>query len=227
MPGLEDLYREIILDHYRSPRNRGELDSPPAVRVEGFNPLCGDEIVLRVEDHGPGVAAHERTDVFEPFHHARGAGGSGLGLAIARGFVSANGGRIWVERAPSGGASFAITLPVSDLRPVESEDLLGRDPVPPDAALLARNIAQKSVLVTGAGGSIGSELVRQIVRQGPRRLVLLEQSEAQLYEIDLEAENLVRRVIAQADRRPSIVSVLASVEDAAAVRRTIPFGTAT
>jgi len=52
MPGLEDLYREIILDHYRSPRNRGELESPPAQRVEGFNPLCGDEIVVyvRVED---------------------------------------------------------------------------------------------------------------------------------------------------------------------------------
>ena len=52
MAGLEDLYREIILDHYRSPRNRGELPSPPAHRVEGFNPLCGDEIVvsLQVED---------------------------------------------------------------------------------------------------------------------------------------------------------------------------------
>ena len=49
MPGLEDLYREIILDHYRSPRNRGELPVPPATRVEGFNPLCGDEIVLYVE----------------------------------------------------------------------------------------------------------------------------------------------------------------------------------
>jgi len=46
MPGLEDLYREIILDHYRSPRNRGELPVPPAHRVEGFNPLCGDEVVL-------------------------------------------------------------------------------------------------------------------------------------------------------------------------------------
>jgi nitrogen fixation NifU-like protein len=46
MPGLEDLYREIILDHYRSPRNRGELPAPPATRVEGFNPLCGDEIVV-------------------------------------------------------------------------------------------------------------------------------------------------------------------------------------
>ncbi len=52
MTDLEDLYREIILDHYRSPRNRGELESPPAVRVEGFNPLCGDEVVvsLLVED---------------------------------------------------------------------------------------------------------------------------------------------------------------------------------
>jgi len=46
MPGIEDLYREIILDHYRSPRNRGELESPPAWRVEGFNPLCGDEIIV-------------------------------------------------------------------------------------------------------------------------------------------------------------------------------------
>jgi nitrogen fixation protein NifU and related proteins len=49
MPGLEDLYREIILDHYRNPRNRGELSSPPATRVEGFNPLCGDEIVLYLD----------------------------------------------------------------------------------------------------------------------------------------------------------------------------------
>jgi nitrogen fixation NifU-like protein len=49
MPGLEDLYREIILDHYRSPRNRGELPVPPATRVEGFNPLCGDEIIIYVQ----------------------------------------------------------------------------------------------------------------------------------------------------------------------------------
>jgi nitrogen fixation NifU-like protein len=52
MPGLEDLYREIILDHYRNPRNRGELSAPPATRVEGFNPLCGDEIVLFVDVDG-------------------------------------------------------------------------------------------------------------------------------------------------------------------------------
>jgi len=54
MSGLEDLYREIILDHYRNPRNRGELPSPPAVRAEGFNPLCGDEIVVTFDVDGDG-----------------------------------------------------------------------------------------------------------------------------------------------------------------------------
>lgn len=52
MPGLEDLYREIILDHYRTPRNRGELPTPPAAVAQGHNPLCGDEITvyLQVDD---------------------------------------------------------------------------------------------------------------------------------------------------------------------------------
>ena len=55
MPGLEDLYREIILDHYRNPRNRGKLEVPPATRVEGFNPLCGDEVVLYLDVEGDTV----------------------------------------------------------------------------------------------------------------------------------------------------------------------------
>jgi nitrogen fixation protein NifU and related proteins len=49
MPGLEDLYREIILDHYRTPRNRGELPVPPARHAEGHNPLCGDEITVYLD----------------------------------------------------------------------------------------------------------------------------------------------------------------------------------
>jgi len=56
MAGLEDLYREIILDHYRNPRNRGELPVPPAHKVEGFNPLCGDEIVIFLDVEGDTVA---------------------------------------------------------------------------------------------------------------------------------------------------------------------------
>lgn len=49
MSGLEDLYREILLDHYRNPRHRGELEVPPAIRAEGFNPLCGDEVIVYVD----------------------------------------------------------------------------------------------------------------------------------------------------------------------------------
>src|SRR4051794_27773286 len=56
MPGLEDLYREIILDHYRSPRNRGELPTPPAVVAQGHNPLCGDEITVYLQLEGDTVS---------------------------------------------------------------------------------------------------------------------------------------------------------------------------
>ncbi len=56
MPGLEDLYREIILDHYRNPRNRGELATPPAHSETGFNPLCGDEITLYLQVEGDRLA---------------------------------------------------------------------------------------------------------------------------------------------------------------------------
>ena len=52
MQGLEDLYREIILDHYKNPRNSGQLDSPPAHRAEGYNPLCGDEVAVYVANDG-------------------------------------------------------------------------------------------------------------------------------------------------------------------------------
>ena len=75
---------------------------------------------------------------------------------------------------------------VADIREVDVADLLGRDPVAPAAALFSRNITGKTVMVTGAGGSIGSELCRQILSQRPKRLVLLDHSEFALYSIDHE-----------------------------------------
>jgi FlaA1/EpsC-like NDP-sugar epimerase len=108
---------------------------------------------------------------------------------------------------------------VSDLRHVEAEDLLGRDAVPSNAALLERNIAGKSVMVTGAGGSIGSELVRQILPHRPKRLVLLERSEAHLYEIDLEVGTHL--LAAPAAERPQVVAVLGSILDSALMKRII------
>lgn len=87
---------------------------------------------------------------------------------------------------------------VSDLRPIDVEDLLGRDPVPPDAKLLGRHIRGKCVMITGAGGSIGSELTRQIVRLAPKRLILFDLSEVALYEIEEQATQLLESLKAEA-----------------------------
>lgn len=95
----------------------------------------------------------------------------------------------------------------SDLKEVPIEDLLGRDPVPPVSDLLNRNIEGKSVMVTGAGGSIGSELCRQILRQRPKALVLLERSEYALYAIEKELRTLV------ADQSATIIPLLGSILD--------------
>ena len=62
MPGLEDLYREIFLDHYRAPRNRGELPIPPARKSEGFNPLCGDEVLVYLVVGDDGTVEDIRID---------------------------------------------------------------------------------------------------------------------------------------------------------------------
>jgi FlaA1/EpsC-like NDP-sugar epimerase len=96
---------------------------------------------------------------------------------------------------------------VQDFRELDIEDLLGRDPVPPDAELLARDLAHKTVLVTGAGGSIGSELCRQILRQQPARLLLLDHSEYALYSIHQELEQLCRHEGVAADVTPLLGSV--------------------
>ncbi len=85
----------------------------------------------------------------------------------------------------------AGTRRVDDVREVDIEDLLGRDPVAPKRELLERCITGKTVMVTGAGGSIGAELSRQIAQLGPRRLVLFERSEPALFEIEQEVAKLV------------------------------------
>ena len=80
---------------------------------------------------------------------------------------------------------------ISDFRELDVEDLLGRDPVPPNPALLARDLYGKVVLVTGAGGSIGSELCRQIVAERPRQLLLVDHSEFALYAIHRQLEESI------------------------------------
>ena len=100
----------------------------------------------------------------------------------------------------------------SDLYDLDIDDLIGREPVLPNQILLAKNIASKVVLVTGAGGSIGSELCRQIMTVRPAKLLLIEQSEFALYNIHQELESKID--IHSSLHEPVLVPLLASVQDA-------------
>ena len=124
---------------------------------------------------------------------------------------------VLVRSLPSMGGIIEGNVQVSDLREIQIEELLGREAVPPNEVLLQRNIAGKVVLVSGAGGSIGSELSRQIVNCRPSQLILVEQSEFALYLIEEE----LREAIASANRATTLIAELCDVADANSVNRVI------
>lgn len=99
------------------------------------------------------------------------------------------------------------TKRIDDIQDVSEQDLLGRDPIPPNQTLLRANIVRKSVMVTGAGGSIGSELCRQIIQLGPDRLVLVERSEYALYSIEQE----LRQSNENLEKKTEIIPILGCV----------------
>ena len=115
--------------------------------------------------------------------------------------------RVAVRTLPSVNDLAQGKVSISDLRELDIDDLLGREPVAPNHILLAKNIVGKVVLVTGAGGSIGSELCRQILAVAPAKLLLIEQSEFALYAIHQELEEKL------AQRETVLVPLLASVQD--------------
>ena len=98
-----------------------------------------------------------------------------------------------VMTVPDIGDLLSGTARIEDVREIDAADLLGRDPVPPIERLFDACIRDKVVMVTGAGGSIGSELCRQIAHLKPRRLVLFEMSEFALYQIDRELRETIER----------------------------------
>ena len=114
---------------------------------------------------------------------------------------------------------------VSDLRPIDVEDLLGRDPVVPNLELLTANVRGKVLMITGAGGSIGSELTRQLLKLGPKTLVLFDLSEVALYDISMEIDDLKRRLQKESEGATTapttVIAVLGSVLDRKLVARTI------
>jgi FlaA1/EpsC-like NDP-sugar epimerase len=100
---------------------------------------------------------------------------------------------------------------VLDIKELEPDDLLGRESVEPDAQLISKNIQNKVVLVSGAGGSIGSELCRQILRAGPQKLLLLDHSEFNLYAIEAELLNTLQA--SGSDTAGVVIPILGSVKD--------------
>ncbi len=117
-----------------------------------------------------------------------------------------------VKTIPSMGDVVAGRARLTDLRSVMPEELLGRDPVPPRKALMQRNIAGKAVLVTGAGGSIGSELCRQIIAQNPKVLIMLDVSEYALYSAVTELRDTL------GDDAVDLVPMLGSVQNPRRIR---------
>lgn len=115
--------------------------------------------------------------------------------------------QVHVRTLPGMGDLASGRVTIQDFQELDVEDLLGRIPVPPDSTLLAKNLAGKTVLVTGAGGSIGSELCRQIMLQRPRLLVLVEHNEFGLYTIHRQLEGLC----AEHELPVELVPLLASV----------------
>ncbi|WP_240190299.1 polysaccharide biosynthesis protein [Azospira oryzae] len=119
--------------------------------------------------------------------------------------------RVAVRTLPSVTDLAQGKVSISDLRELDIDDLLGREPVTPNHILLVKNIVGKVVLVTGAGGSIGSELCRQILAVNPAKLLLIEQSEFALYAIHQELEERLAGL--DGATPPVLVPLLASVQD--------------
>jgi FlaA1/EpsC-like NDP-sugar epimerase len=119
-----------------------------------------------------------------------------------------------VQTIPDLGDIVSGKARVDDLTDVNVEDLLGRDPVPPIPELLEACITGKSVMVTGAGGSIGAELSRQILQLGPSNLILFDISETALYEIDRQLKEIARETKSAC----TIVPLLGSVHHGHRVR---------
>jgi UDP-N-acetylglucosamine 4,6-dehydratase len=105
---------------------------------------------------------------------------------------------------------------VSDVRPIDVNDLLRRDPVEPLTPLIREAVEDRSILITGAGGSIGSEICRQIIRGHPRRLVLLDHSEYSLYTIEQQLSELIETMAPE--ERPEVVPIVGSMLNELLVR---------
>src|SRR5438445_1751101 len=152
MPGLEDLYREIILDHYRSPRNRGELPVPPARRVEGFNPLCGDEVVIYIDVGDDGSVgdiriAGQGCSISQSSASMMSAAVKGKTLEEARALIRAFKGMMSIHESRLDGDDGEAAAPDPDVKLGDLEALQGvvKFPVRIKCATLSWNTLQQGL----------------------------------------------------------------------------------
>lgn len=173
----------------------GFIDDDPAKvggHINGLDIIAPDEVAEAVDKMGvtdillamPSLGRNHRNDIIARLR------GLPVHVRTLPGMVDLASGRVTVD----------------DFEELDIEDLLGRAPVPPDKALLARKLSGRTVLVTGAGGSIGSELCRQIVLQRPVKLVLIEHNEFGLYSIHRELEILCSEHAANVELVPLLAS---------------------
>ena len=156
---LEDLYREIILDHYRTPRNRGELPSPPAHRVEGYNPLCGDEVVVFFDLDGDRVAdlriGGQGCSISQSSASMMSAAVKGKTLSEARALIRAFKGMMSIhehrldgedgDQDVGGGSEIAATEPEVKLGDLEALQGVVKFPVRIKCATLSWNTLQQGL----------------------------------------------------------------------------------
>ncbi len=169
------------------------LNGLPIYNPEDLSEIVAESGVTDVLLALPSVTSHRRNEILNSLKPLRIAIRTLPGLSdIATGKVS-----------------------LSDIRDLDIDDLLGREPVTPNQILLSKNIVGKVVLVTGAGGSIGSELCRQILSIGPAKLLLIEQSEFALYNVHHELMGRLagRQSNSESAVCPILVPLLASVQD--------------
>ena len=160
MAGLEDLYREIILDHYRAPRNRGELPVPPAHKVEGYNPLCGDEVVLYLEVDGDTVTdlkiAGQGCSISQASTSMMSSAIKGKPIDEVRTLIRAFKGLMSIHESKlEGGEEADLDAELAEVRLGDLEALQGvvKFPVRIKCATLGWNVLQQGLDETGASSS--------------------------------------------------------------------------
>ncbi|MEO5343672.1 MAG: polysaccharide biosynthesis protein [Gammaproteobacteria bacterium SHHR-1] len=200
--GLSGRQLATALNNSHEMRVVGFLDDDPQLQGHVLNALpihAPEQLPELIERQGvsdlllalPSVGRHRRNQILARIRH--------LPLAV--------------RTLPSVTELVQGRVSVSDLRELDADDLLGREPVAPDPELLNWNVRDKVVMVTGAGGSIGAELCRQILKLGPQRLLLVEQSEFALYQIH---QALLRT---HPDQEARLLPLLASVCDLGRMRQ--------